>query len=168
MPKADASMDEIAALIEPSFARWSIMAREAAQAHRTFASEVAHPVVVGAAEQDHLKQWLGRRLGRRTPVPDPASLGFRLLGGRILPSGLDVAAQLMFDDARGGRVSFYMRTGESREAALDSLRQGEVIAYYWADDGCGYVVAGTGDVIRLKEAAELVYRQLEETPGRDG
>jgi anti-sigma factor RsiW len=143
-------------------ARWAAMARDAIAAHRAFASESVHPVEVKASEQAHLTQWFAKRLGRNVPVPDFIKAGFRLMGGRILPAGQEVAAQLMYDDEQGVRLTFYIRTGEIGEGELTFMRRGEVQAFYWVDDGCGYVLSGAVDRRRLREAAELAFRQLEE------
>ena len=44
--------------------------RQAAVAHAVYAPEVRHPVEVAAAQQEHLIQWLSKRLGRPLKVPD--------------------------------------------------------------------------------------------------
>jgi hypothetical protein len=51
-----------------------------------------------------------------------------------------------------------VRVGETGESALRFARQGAVTAFY-----CGYVVSGTVERERLREAAEAAFRQLEET-----
>ncbi len=46
--------------------------------------EVRHPVEVTAAQQDHLVQWLSKRVGRPLKVPVLAAEGYELVGGRLL------------------------------------------------------------------------------------
>ena len=85
----------------PNAAAQSVVTQDALSAHRVFVAEAAHPVEVSAAQQAHLMQWLSKRLGRPLPAPDLTALGFRLMGGRLLPAGDEAAAQLMYEDDRG-------------------------------------------------------------------
>ena len=50
-------------------------ARQAAVAHAVYAPEVRHPVEVSAAQQEHLVQWLSKRLGRPLKIPDLVGTG---------------------------------------------------------------------------------------------
>lgn len=43
---------------------------QAKSAYLIYASEVRHPVEVGAGEQQHLATWLGKRLGYPFAIPD--------------------------------------------------------------------------------------------------
>ncbi|ACL57706.1 anti-sigma factor family protein [Methylobacterium nodulans] len=141
--------------------RWAAMAREAIDAHRTFAVEVVHPVEVKASDQAHLAQWVAKRLGRSVLIPDLTPVGFHLVGGRILPAGQNIAAQFMFEEDKGTRLTVYVRTGEFGGGDVSFMRQGDVQTFYWVDDGCGYAVVGTFDRARLQTVAEQVFRQFE-------
>lgn len=134
---------------------------DAIAAHRTYVVEVAHPTEVGAAQEAHLVQWLSKRLGRPLTAPDLSGLGFRLMGGRLLPAGDVAAAQFMYDDARGVRLTLYVRADEHGETAFRFEHQGEVSAFYWVDGGLGYAVSGALDRERLSQVSEAVYRQFE-------
>ena len=46
-------------------------------------------------------QWLSKRLGRPLVVPDLAAVGFRLMGGRLLPAEDGPAAQFMYETGKG-------------------------------------------------------------------
>ncbi|WP_336490604.1 anti-sigma factor family protein [Methylobacterium nigriterrae] len=148
--------------------RWAAMARDAIDAHRTFAVEVVHPVEVKANDQAHLAQWVAKRLGHSVPIPDLSSLGFHLVGGRVLPAGQNIAAQFMFEDDKGSRLTVYVRTGEFGEGDLTFMRHGDVQTFYWVDDGSGYAVVGTLDRPRLQAVAEQVFRQFEKLPAKPG
>ncbi|MER2269817.1 anti-sigma factor family protein [Methylobacterium oxalidis] len=144
--------------------RWSAMAQEAIDAHRTFAVEVVHPVEVRASEQAHLKQWVSKRLGRSLQIPDLTSLGLHLVGGRVLPAGQNIAAQFMFEDDARNRVTVYVSTGQAGADDLSFERRGDVQSFYWTEHGSGYAVVGTIDRARLQAVAEQVARQIEEVP----
>ena len=62
---------------------------EAFAAHRTFVVEV------GAENKGHLATWLTNRLGRPFAIPDLRVVSLSLVGGRLLPSPTEPAAQLM-------------------------------------------------------------------------
>jgi anti-sigma factor RsiW len=146
-------------------ARLSALTRDAVSAHRTFAVEIAHPVEVRADQQAHLARWIAMRLGHQLLIPDLSGAGLRLMGGRVLPAGQDAAAQLMYQDEHGLRVTFYVRAGESGETAFRFARHDDVMAFYWLDDGCGYVVSAAIDRDRLRKVAEAVFNQLEGSGG---
>ncbi len=79
------------------------VADDAIHAWRTYAEEIVHPVEVAADHEGHLVQWLSRRLGRRLLAPKLDALGFKLIGGRLLPAAGAPAAQFMYEDAQGKR-----------------------------------------------------------------
>ena len=141
----------------PGSSSQGVMIADAISAYRTFVVEAAHPVEVRAAEQDHLVQWLSNRLGRSVKAPDLSSYGFRLMGGRVLPAADGVAAQLMYDDDRGTRLTVYLRNGEHGETAFRFVREGQVAAFYWADQGLGFAVSAAATEDRLKPIVRAVY-----------
>jgi anti-sigma factor RsiW len=143
---------------ETTVARMIIV--DAIAAHRTFAVELRHPVEVPSSQQAHLGEWLSNRLGRPLVVPDLTALGLQLMGGRLLPSEGGPAAQLMYDDGRGDRLTLYLRVGITGETTLYQEDQ-NVGVLYWADEGfaCAIVVR-PADHGRLLRIAESVYGQL--------
>ena len=141
---------------------WAAMAEDALAAHRTFAVEIVHPVEVRANEEAHLSQWLSKRLKRRLVIPDlEEQFGLRLVGGRLLPAGPDVAAFLMYADAAGARLTIYVRSGERGETALNFLNKGELSSFSWVDGGYGYVVAAAMERERLQKVARAVSQEVD-------
>ncbi len=140
--------------------------RQAVLAHVAYAPEVRHPVEVTAAEQQHLVQWLSKRLGRPLKVPDLAPQGYELVGGRLLPGEQGVRAQFMYQNARSERLTLYVgslqpaRTGVASETAFRFTREGDTSTFYWVDQGFGYALAGRIDRAGLLPLAESVYKQL--------
>ena len=140
-----------------ALAAGAIMA-DALAAHRTFAVEVRHPVEVDAAQEAHLVQWLSKRLGRPLVVPDLSATGYHLMGGRLLPAGSGPAAQLMYENGTGDRLTVYVRPGVAGEAS-SYQHDKNVGAFYRADEGLGCVIVGDADRGALSRAAERVYEQ---------
>jgi anti-sigma factor RsiW len=140
----------------------SRLPQQAAIAHVVYSPEVLHPVEVGAREEAHLVAWLSKRLGAPVRAPQLADAGFELVGGRLLPAETGPAAQFMYQDARGVRLTLYVRTaaGDNRETAFRYAREGQVGVFYWVDGPFGYALSGELDRPQLLRVAEQVYRAL--------
>jgi anti-sigma factor RsiW len=143
-------------------------ARQAAVAHVVYAPEVRHPVEVTAAQQEHLVQWLSKRLGKPLKVPNLSEQGFELVGGRLLPGDAGARAQFMFQNAGGERVTLYLGalngdTGAAanRETAFSFSTDGPIHDFYWVDQGFGYALAGKLPREGLMQLAQAVYQQLQ-------
>ena len=158
-------------------------ARQAELAYTVYSPEVRHPVEVAAAQQEHLVQWLSKRLGRPLKVPNLSAMGYELVGGRLLPGDDGARAQFMFQDGHGERVTLYLGaiglqadakpsgrpqpagpTSEARAAAQATAFQfssdAGVSSFYWVDQGFGYALAGKLPREGLLKLAEAVYPQL--------
>ena len=150
------------------------MVAEAIAAHHVFAADLGRPVEVAAAQEALLVRWLSNRLGRPIAPPDLASLGYQLMGGRLLAGAAgDPAAQLMYQDTAGGRLTVYLRadhaggTGtEFRYADGQSLGGvAGVAAFWWVDRGFGYAVSAEGlDRAALLRVAAAVHHQVASVP----
>jgi anti-sigma factor RsiW len=136
-----------------------VITADAIAAYRTFSVEVRHPVEVDAGQEAHLVQWLSKRLGRQLVVPDLAAAGFRLMGGRLLPAEDGPAAQFMYENGSGERLTLYLRTGVGGETAFRYHEEGGIGAFYWSDEGFGYAIAAKADRDLLLRIAEIVYQQ---------
>src|SRR5207247_1948253 len=83
-------------------------ARLAATAHVVYAPEVRHPVEVTADDEQHLVNWLSKRLGTTLKAPKLGPLGYELVGGRLLSGPQGPVAHFMYQDARGQRLTLYV------------------------------------------------------------
>lgn len=137
-------------------------AYRAAIAHAVYSPEVRHPVEVGADQEAHLVNWLSKRLGTELKVPQLNALGYSLVGGRLLPGEGGPVAQFMYQDARGQRLTLYVRTNvdDTRETAFRFARENNVGVFYWLDRKLGYALSGEVDKGELLRVATAVYRQL--------
>lgn len=139
------------------------LVRPAAIAHAVYSPEVRHPVEVGAEQQAHLVQWLSKRLGTAVLAPDLQAAGFQLLGGRLLPGDSTAAAQFMYQDGAGRRVTLYVRKEVSgnQETAFRYAKEKGLAVFYWVDGRAGYALSGDLPRQQLLHLAELSYRDLE-------
>ncbi len=138
------------------------LARVAAVAHAVYSPEVRHPVEVGADQEEHLVRWLSKRLGTGLKIPHLAAQGYTLVGGRLLPGERGPAAQFMYQDIKGQRLTLYVRVSkEAREqTAFRFAQENNVGVFYWLDGRLGYALSGETDRAELLRVADAVYRQL--------
>jgi anti-sigma factor RsiW len=131
-------------------------------AHVVYTPEVRHPVEVGAEQEAHLAAWLSKRLGVSVRVPHLSEAGYELVGGRLLPGSSGPAAQFMYQDGRGQRLTLYVRTdgGGSRETAFRYARENNIGVFYWIDGPLGYALSGDLEKPELLKVAQAVYHQL--------
>jgi len=134
----------------------------AAVAHVVYAPEVRHPVEVAADEQTHLVAWLSKRLGTKLKMPVLVPAGFELVGGRLLPDARSPAAQFMYQDVQGRRITLYVRVDEAHnaETAFRWVKEGQVEVCFWMDGAVGYALAGELDRKDIYRLAKLVYQQI--------
>jgi anti-sigma factor RsiW len=143
---------------------------QASLAHTVYTPELRHPVEVRAAEQEHLVQWLSKRLGKQLKIPTLLDQGFSLVGGRLLPGEAGARAQFMFKNPAGLRLTLYLgavdparlgtQPGDSGETAFRLATVGAVPSFYWVDRGFGYALSAAMPSEELLKLASAVYRQL--------
>ena len=94
-----------------------------------------------------------------------------LVGGRLLPGQPDErvekslmapVALFMYQDAKGLRLTLYVRTNAdaSRETAFRFAQEKNIGVFYWVDQKLGYALSGEADKNELLRVANTVYKQL--------
>jgi anti-sigma factor RsiW len=141
---------------------WERLVRQAERAHQTFVPEVLHPVEVTSAQEQHLGTWISRRLGTALTVPMLAGHGYDLVGGRLLPGNTGPAAQFMYQDPRGNRVTLYVMSAppDRRDESFRYLQSGALWICYWIGEKIDFALIGEVDREALKDIAKTVYLQL--------
>lgn len=141
--------------------------RQASFAHAVYLPEKRHPVEVTAAEQDHLVQWLSKRLGKPLKVPQLSAQGYELVGGRLLPGDIGARAQFMFQNEQGQRITLYLGAiaqksakPEAGETRFSYQADGAAPSFYWFDQDFGYALSGNVSREKLIALATLVHQQL--------
>ncbi len=140
----------------------------AVSAHTVYVGENRHSVEVPGADSAHLTNWLSARLQTNLAMPDLTASGLTFLGGRLLPAP-EVpggrAAQLMYEDAAGERLTLYVTpalTVETPSYQLASL--GIDTALYWADSTLTCTITAPYDAEKLEPIARSVFAQLSPLP----
>ena len=143
-------------------------ARQVAVAHALYAADARRPVEVWATEEKSLVNWLTKRLGFKVRAPDLNSLGYALVGGRLVAGNENPTALFMYENADKERLSLQVRrqtlasrksSGEGDAAFRYAVENG-VGVFYWIDDDCGYAISGVLDRAQLLTVAQVVFGQL--------
>jgi anti-sigma factor RsiW len=140
-------------------------ARRAAVAHVVYSPDVRRPVEVGADQEQQLVAWLSKRLGTPIKPPSLQSVGFELIGGRLLPGDSGPVAQFMYHDGIGQRLTLYVtrevpKTAGAPEPGFRFGQDGPVNVFFWVDKSFGYAISGGADRQQLMTVALEVHRQL--------
>ncbi|MFD1555940.1 anti-sigma factor [Paraburkholderia silviterrae] len=128
-------------------------ARRADVAYAVYSPEVRHPVEVGAADEAHLVAWLSKRLGKPLAIPPLGEYGYTLVGGRLLPGAAGPAAQFMYQNGAGSRLTLYVSVSGRGRDAVHLLSDGNHRTFYWSTDGMGYALSGPATETRLRTIA---------------
>lgn len=143
--------------------RIATFAQQAAIAHVVYTPEVLHPVEVGADQEAHLVKWLSKRLGADIKAPSLVSVGYQLLGGRLLPGDGGPAAQFMYNNESGKRLTLYVRT-KVKDNEVTEFRfeqEGKVGVFSWKNGPVGYALSGELAKPELLTVANAVYHQIQ-------
>ncbi|MGZ2484418.1 anti-sigma factor RsiW [Rhizobium pisi] len=136
--------------------------KQAETAFMVYAAEVRHPVEVFANEEAHLATWLGKRLAiENLKIPNLQPLGFKLVGGRLLPVDGRPGAMFMYENQAGERLTVMVgRNTENRTTSFRFAASGNLETFYWIDGELGYAVTGEISRETLRAVAEECYRQF--------
>jgi len=139
-------------------------ATQALYAHAVYTPEKRHPVEVTAKQEKHLVKWLSKRLKGKVKIPNLNSLGFELVGGRLLPAKGQAAAQFMYEDQNKQRLTLYIKKNRdlSETSGFKILKQDNTNSFYWIDENFGYVLIGNISKQKLTETAFKVYSLLSD------
>jgi len=134
---------------------------EAIAAHSLYAREVVHPVEVKADQKAHLAAWLSKRLDRPLNIPDLRDRNFDLVGGRLLPADQGPAAQFMYEDKAGHRITLYVvPASNQRESAFRYVQLDKLESFFWTDEAISCAIVGDLPRETLRQIAVDAYKQL--------
>ncbi|WP_293779348.1 anti-sigma factor [uncultured Oxalicibacterium sp.] len=140
-----------------------VFAHQAAIAHVVYSPDVRRPVEVGADQEAQLVTWLSKRTGVALHPPQLGTLGYALVGGRLLPGQSGPVAQFMYEDTSGQRLTLYVSTDQKQntDTGFRFAREGNVNVFYWIDGKLGYALSAGIDRQALAAVAHVVYEQLD-------
>lgn len=135
--------------------------------HSIYSVENLHPVEVTTDKQEHLNSWLSKRLKTKLQAPDLSQYHFELVGGRLLPSTQErMAAQYMYQNGLGERITLYIRRGNwsEQESAIayqnEKLKSNQYDVSYWTDGDLGYVLTSQQGKGINQKLSRSIYQQM--------
>lgn len=136
--------------------------RQAVSAHVVHVGERRHAVEVWAKEERHLVAWLSKRLKHPVKAPQLTRAGFRLVGGRLVADEGAPAAQFMYEDKAGRRVTLYTRRArEGGDASFRFIERRGTSAFYWIGGPLVFALIGKMTREELLALSRLVYNDLK-------
>ncbi|SFR45659.1 Transmembrane transcriptional regulator (anti-sigma factor RsiW) [Yoonia tamlensis] len=137
------------------------LVQEAVQAHAVYSIDPHRPVEVAASDEETLIRWLSNRVGEPLQAPDLTTNGFTLVGGRLVSATEGPAAQFMYEDATGKRITLFAVKGATGQLASFNYNQtGDTGSFYWEDANLSYAIVGDVDREALNQLAISIYNQL--------
>jgi anti-sigma factor RsiW len=145
----------------PADTQEAMLPVEAQTAFKVYVAEKRHAVEVAAADVDHLTQWLSTKMNTKVRPPDLSSLGWNLLGGRLLPSSEGPACLFIYEDKAGRRVMVYLVSNANNEGTTIQFRDHNgVRSLYWLEGPLGYALTGNLDRSDLMPIANVVKEKM--------
>lgn len=129
---------------------------DAIAAHRLFAAR--HDLRSDIPGGD-VQPWLDANFSEPMRLPDLSAAGYRPVGARALATDQGAAALVVYQDAAGAAISFYIRPPGPRHHMLPrgDRRDGGLLAQYWSRGGYNYAMVSAGD----DASAQVVRRALQ-------
>lgn len=98
-------------------------------------------------------------------APQLGNSGYRLVGGRLLADRGRPAAQFIYEDASGLRLTLYVRQMSADQPTAFRFAESDgMAAFNWVDDALDYALVAPLSRERLLPIARGVYDQLERPP----
>ena len=134
-------------------------------AHALYVKEKSH-AVEAAADSPNLMRWLSNRIATPIDAPNLSDQGYTFIGGRLLPGYNDdgahgPAAQLMYQNASGQRLTLYITSAldDKKEVWQFENRDG-VGAYYWANEEVTCTIVASLPEQDVRMLGKNVFEQL--------
>jgi len=131
-------------------AGWQLHAREvqsqilpmedAVQAYRLINDGNVKALDVVASNQGQMDSWMGRNFINGALPPNLENYGFNLVGGRLMVTEQGPAALVVYQDAKGTRVTYYIRPTGRFVIGKGERKTDNLMAQYWSDQRYNYAV----------------------------
>lgn len=141
-----------------------VLMQRASMAHVvSHQDELRTPAAGGPAA---MADYIADRMGKQVRVPSLDSFGYKMLGGRVLPDTDGPAAQFVFADENGQKVSLYVRSEQANGVDITYALADDLSMFYWNDSDRSYALVTRIDDDTGREAlltaAKAVHRQLSQ------
>lgn len=133
----------------------------AARAYQTYIADASHAVEIPARNDGLLDAWVSKRFGRNIDAPDLSYAGFRLLGGRVLPSAAGAAVLFVYGNKTGMRLALYVVHQAGTSATVPRYFNTDgTQGFWWLGRGLSYALAGRASWDTLHYVSGLAHDQM--------
>ncbi|NII09261.1 anti-sigma factor [Oleiagrimonas sp. C23AA] len=131
---------------------------DALQAYRMFATATPMRADVETAQSGQMQHWLGQQFGHQVQLPSLKKAGFTPVSGRLMATAVGPAALVVYRNAQGDAISFYVRppNGERGPLPRGEHREGNLLAQYWSGGGYNYAMVSRADSRDVAVARQAV------------
>lgn len=136
------------------------MLDQVAQYHAIYSHETVHLVEVPAAQEAHLKAWLGKRVNGSLVIPNFNQDGLSFAGGRLMVLDGEPVAELMYTRSTGLPIAFCVLYHVGQPTTITVERRGDLNLATWNDGSHSYFVVGDADRRMIEELAAQAKQQL--------
>lgn len=121
----------------------------------------AQPDLVSHHQGD-LQSWLNNHFQRHVTMPDLSETGFRPVGGRLFATEEGTAAMVLYRDAAGRAISFYVRPPDPKHYFLPRGErvEGGLLAQYGSGNGYSYAMVSQLNHVDAQVAARALQPQI--------
>jgi anti-sigma factor RsiW len=102
--------------------------------------------------------WLDRNFAQANRLPNLEAAGFKPVSGRMTSTEQGAAAMVVYKDAQGRTLSFYIRPPGAHNHMIPqgSRLDGELQADYWSGSGYNYAVVGPANDPAARRARQAL------------
>jgi len=131
---------------------------DAVQAYRMFAVNDTLASDWTPSKPNNVQGWLDKNFAQANRLPDLEAVGFKPVSGRLTSTEQGAAALVVYKDAQGRTLSFYIRppADHNRLLAQGTRRDGELQADYWSGSGYNYAMVSPADDPAAQAAREAL------------
>ncbi len=140
---------------------FAALVTEAVQAHSIYSVDPHRAVEL--SDEEVLVRWLSNRVGAQLSAPDLTAHGFTMIGGRLLSVTEGPAAQFMYEDEQGRRITLFAVRPAKPSTVMASFEFEEIDgenSFRWEDETLRYAVIGDLEREDLSKIASAVYQHL--------
>ncbi|NWC61807.1 anti-sigma factor [Cedecea sp. P7760] len=113
---------------------------DAVQAYRLVNNGNVKALDVVASDRDAVNGWMSRYFIDGAQAPNLDNYGFTLVGGRLMVTEQGPAALVIYQDAQGTRVAWYIRPSGSITLGKGERQADNLKAQYWSDRRYNYAM----------------------------
>jgi anti-sigma factor RsiW len=148
--------------LNPSVSKDDLTLSDAVSAYAFYGGHQGFPIEFPPDRSDELATWISRSFSTEFAPPDLEDLGYRYLGGRLLPGATSKIGAFMFQNADDEQVVvFFWPTEAPPQDVIKVSHQRDLETRFWFGEGFGFAVIGGGSTSDIQEVAEAVFSFYE-------